>query len=328
MLRLVTAPDADSIVPEEQWAQVATKAKPLFKWAGGKQRFLWEHRDLLPEIKGRYHEPFAGGLSVFFHLAARSQGPLDASLGDVNLRVMRTYEEVKWDWVSVADRLRQLEAGYNAAEDKAAFYNDVRLQHNRVYPSADAARFVFLMNVAWNGVFRINQAGSFNVPHGAVKGKLNLPDESLLAAVSGVLQHARLRAQSWESGLSATSSGDFAFIDPPYFHSDDRRDLYEKNRAFGYSDHVRLANTLVELKERGVDFMLTNSAYEEMIRLYRDRGLSVRVVDSHRSISSKANERGREGELVVTPGTEVGNTMLRSAQLKLLLGDAFDGNDE
>lgn len=327
MLGQMTAPQPSSSNSQASWAEHASKAKPLFKWAGGKQRFLWDHRDLLPSLRGRYHEPFAGGLSVFFHLAARSESPLDASLGDVNLRVMRTYEEVKWDWRAVADKLRQLEAGYNAATDKVSFYNDVRSQHNRIYPSADAARFIFLMNVAWNGVFRINQAGAFNVPHGALKGPLKLPDDTLLSAVSYVLQSARLRVQSWESGLNATAPGDFAFIDPPYFHTDDRRDLYEKNRNFTYSDHVRLANMLVELKERGVDFLLTNSAFDEMIALYRDRGLGVQIVDAHRSISSKAQDRGREGELVVTPGGAAVNTMLRSAQLKLLLGDAFLGQD-
>jgi DNA adenine methylase len=152
---------------------------------------------------------------VFFHVATESTTPIRAVIADVNLRVMRTYEEVKWEPVLVADRLRQLEAGYIAAEDKVAFYNDVRAQHNRIYPSADAARFIFLMNTAWNGVFRINQSGAFNVPHGAPKGVLKLPTELDLRAVSAALENARLRTQSWETGITEMSSGDFAFFDPP-----------------------------------------------------------------------------------------------------------------
>lgn len=307
---------------ESTWSTYAPAARPLFRWAGGKQRFLWDHREKLPYDFNRYHEPFAGGMSVYFHIAARSSTPVEALLADVNLRVMRTYEEVKWEPAQVADRLRQLEAAYNAATDPAAFYNDVRAQHNRIFPSHDAARFIFLMNTCWNGVFRINQAGQFNVPHGAPKNALSLPTRDEIFAVSTVLQHAKMRAQSWESSLTSVLPGDFVFLDPPYFHEEDRRDLYEKNRLFTIEDHVRLADALADLKDRGVDFLLTNSAFPAMQALYRDRGLDVEVIDVHRSISSKREGRGKVGELVVTPGPARANSMLRSAQLKLMVGDA------
>lgn len=307
---------------DQEWSAFAPLARPLFKWAGGKQRFLWEHRDRLPRFEGTYHEPFAGGLSVYWHLAARSPVPMDAVVGDVNLRVTRTYDEVKWEPTKVADQLRQLEAGYNAAEDKAGFYQDVRSTHNRVFPKADAARFIFLMSAGFNGVFRVNQAGQFNVPHGAPKNELSLPSELEVKAVSVVLQHARVRAQSWESAINAMMPGDFAFFDPPYFDGSERRDLYDKSRGFSRADQVRLADALVGLRDRGVDFLLTNSAAQEMRELYTSRGLSVEVVESHRSIASRAAERGRVGELLVTPSKSGVPSSLRSAQLRLLLGDA------
>lgn len=307
---------------DQRWLTWAPQAKPLFKWAGGKQRFLWDNRHRLPESFNTYHEPFAGGLSVFFHLAATSAVPINAVVADVNLRIVRTYEEVKWEPEGVSDRLMQLETAFNAATDKVSFYNDVRAQHNRKFPTSDAARFIFLMNTCWNGVFRINQSGHFNVPIGQLKGELKLPSPDHIYAVSTVLQHARIRAQSWESGLTAISPGDFVFFDPPYFHSDGRRDLYEKNKFFGARDQAKLADALVELQNRDVEFVLTNSAYEIMINLYRERGLAVEVISAHRSISSKLATRGKEDELVVTPGNGSANTMLRSAQLKLLLRDA------
>ena len=308
-----TSPDLD------EWRKYAPLAKPLFRWAGGKQRFLWDHRHRIPTDFNTYHEPFGGGLSVFFHVAARSDHPVEAVLADVNLRVIRTYEEVKWEPDEVADRLRQLEAGYNAASDKAAFYLDVREQHNRSYPRADAARFIFLMNAAWNGVFRINQRGGFNVPHGAPKGVLNLPSRDEVRAVSLALASVRLRAQSWETGMNDVQPGDFVFFDPPYFHEEDRRDLYERNRVFSVRDHVRLADALLELKTRKVDFLLTNSARPQMVKLYRDRGLKVEEIDVHRSINSKAAGRGREGELVVTPGEAVDSPQLVKARMRLML---------
>lgn len=307
--------------PQDVWKRFAPGAKPLFRWAGGKQRFLWDNRDRIPSTFGTYHEPFGGGLSVFFHVAARSQHPVEAVLADVNLRVVRTYEDVKWEPLAVADRLRQLEAGYNAANDKGEFYLDVRQQHNRTYPRADAARFIFLMCTAWNGVFRINQAGGFNVPHGAPKGRLVLPSESDILAVSVALSRARLRAQSWESGLNDMQPGDFVFFDPPYFHDDDRRDLYERNRVFTYRDHVRLADALADLKRRKVDFLLTNSARPQMVKLYKSRGLHVEEIDAHRSISSKVSVRGREGELVVTPGSPTDSPELIKARLRLMMND-------
>lgn len=115
--------------------------------------------------------------------------------------------------------------------------------------------------------------------------------------------------------------GDFAFFDPPYFHDDDRRDLYERNRVFTFNDQIRLADALVGLKQRGVDFLLTNSARPQMVSLYKDRGLRVEEIAAHRSISSKANERGREGELVVTPGTNGDSPQLIKARLRLMMND-------
>lgn len=269
----------------------------------------------------RYHEPFSGGLSVFFHVASTSKSLKTAFLGDVNLRVIRTYEEVKNDPFAVIDQLRQLEAGYNAAADKATFYNELREQHNRVFPRADAARFIFLMNAAWNGVFRINQAGKFNVPHGNPKGRLRLPSEEELLAVSQALKVAKLRAQSWESSINEMRKGDFVFFDPPYFRDEDRKDLYERNRLFTFRDQLKLADTLVDLKQRGVDFILTNSAHPRLISMYRERGLHIEEIGAHRSISSKGEGRGREGELVVTPGSDRSNDRLLRAKLRLIVGD-------
>lgn len=314
---------APNVVPDsDEWAHHAPLARPLFKWAGGKQRFLWDHRHRFPEFTGTYHEPFAGGLSVYFHIAGRSRTPVPAVIGDLNLRVARTYDEIKWEPAQVSDQLRQLEAAYNAADDKAAFYADVRATHNRVFPKADAARFIFLMSTGFNGVFRVNQSGGFNVPHGVPRDELKLPTKEDVKAVSVVLQSARIRAQSWESALNAVMPGDFAFFDPPYFDGSERRDLYDKSRSFTLADHVRLADALSDLRDRGVQFLLTNSAAPEMQEMYTARGLNVEVVESHRSIASRASERGKVGELIVTAGDHGVPTTMRSAQLKLFLGDA------
>jgi DNA adenine methylase len=285
----------------EEWRRWVPGANPLFKWAGGKQRFLWDHRADIPEFEGRYFEPFAGGLSVFFHVARRSDEPVRARLSDTNLRLVRAYQEVRRDWRSVNDELRQLEAGFQAAEDRSKFYYSVRVLHNRLSPAPDSARFIFLMRAGWNGVYRVNQRGEFNVPHGKLDELPGLPGESDIRAVAQAFKHVEIRANSWESSISDVKAGDFVFLDPPYF-SETRSQLYDKNKPFGIEQHTRLADYLVTLQQRNVQFILTNSGHPAMIDLYVKRGLQVRSIDMHRSISSKIGGRGTEAELIVTPG--------------------------
>jgi DNA adenine methylase len=291
--------------------------KPLFRWAGGKQRFLWDHRHRLPAFTGAYHEPFAGGLSVFFHIAGRDVDTPRAFISDINLRLIRTYEQIKWEGDVVAVALERLAHDYDRAEDRAEFYNRVRAEHNRIHPSTDAARFIFLMAACWNGVYRENLKGEFNVPHGAPREKLFVPSAGDISAASHAFSQASLRAQPWQSAVAAARPGDFVFLDPPYF-GPGRKDLYARGRSFGYSEHRELAVAASSLQQRGVDFLLTNAAYPEMVSLYNEFGLQVEEVAMHRSISSKVAERGNEGELVVTPGVHTRTRAERDAHLRLL----------
>jgi DNA adenine methylase len=298
------------------WSETVAAASPLFKWAGGKQRFLWENQNRIPVFPGRYIEPFAGGLSVLFHVARRADSPVKAIASDANLRLVRCYQDVKRDWRAVADGLKQLNASYRAATDKSQYYYTLREEYNRLGPSAGAARFIFLMTAGWNGVYRVNQQGRFNVPHGVIREIVPLPSDETLAAVAAVFQHTELRATSWEATISTARPGDFVFLDPPYF-ADNRTQLYARaSSAFGMNQHVRLADALVELSERGVQFVLTNSNHPKMRELYLERGLAVEAIAMHRSISSKTEGRGTGDEIVVTPR----NTRLRKqAEAELAL---------
>ncbi len=288
---------------ESPWTKSARLVGPLFRWAGGKQRFLQTQSSLLPKFSGRYFEPFAGGLSVYFHYVRNSSSPFQAVIGDLNLKLIRCYKEVASDPDGVADRLEILVAGYTAAKDKEAFYYDVREQHNRVSPMSDAARFIFLMAAGWNGVYRNNSKGDFNVPHGSVKS-LRVPGREQLNAVSLVFGMADIRARSWEATINTARAGDFVFLDPPYMSSE-RRDLYERANQFSSSDQERLAKSLVQLQDRGVNFVLTNSADTNTQDMYRDLGLSVRVITVLRSVSGQVASREQDTEVVVTPNFDL-----------------------
>lgn len=288
---------------DDEWQNWAYQASPLFRWAGGKRRFILGNSNKFPELSGTYHEPFAGSLAVFFWLASKSDAPLKARLSDVNLRLIRVYQEVRAQPTEVWEELENLITGYKRSADTNSFYYRVREDFNLSAPRGDAPRFIFLMATGFNGVFRTNSKGQFNVPHGSQEKTPKFPSENEIHVASIVLKHADLRACSWETSLSATSAGDFVFLDPPYLGTENQDSkIYETDRAFSSRDHERLAMELLNLKNRSVDFMLTNSASKELLDLYKDLGLSVEVVSSRRSINSKTDERGEEAEFIVTPG--------------------------
>jgi DNA adenine methylase len=287
----------------DDWSNWAYQAAPLFKWAGGKRRFILGNSNKFPEFTGTYHEPFAGSLAVYFWMAAKSETPLKARLSDANLRLVRTFQEVKSDPRAVWESLSDLIEAFKKSSDASAFYYKIREEFNLSNPKGDAPRFIFLMATGWNGVYRTNLSGKFNVPFGNNEKTPKFPSEIDIFVASTVLQHADLRACSWETSLNAASTGDFIFLDPPYLVANDRdSNIYEKDKSFSFSDHERLADELLALKNRGVSFMLTNSCSPALISMYRDLGLAVEVVSSRRSINSKIDARGEEGELIVTAG--------------------------
>ena len=288
----------------EGWQQSAPYASPLFRWAGGKRRFILGNAGRFPPFDGTFHEPFAGGLAVYFWLASKSQMPLKARISDTNLRLIRTYQEIKFEPKVVCEALEELIHGYRNSGDTSAYYYRVRDDFNATNPRGDAPRFMFLMATGWNGVYRTNSKGGFNVPFGNSDKAVKFPTNEDIFCASEVLKHADLRACSWETSLSAALESDFVFLDPPYLTGDHKdSNIYEKGKSFSFSDHERLAKELVVLKHRNVNFMLTNAYSHRMVEMYRDLGLTVDVVSSRRSINSKVDARGDEGELIVTAGS-------------------------
>ena len=288
---------------DSEWERWAPQASALFKWAGGKQKFLWHHTEYLPKFSGVYHEPFGGGLSVFFHYVTRSpETPLISRLADTNVRLIKTYQAIKNDWKRVANQLAQIEAAFKVSDDKEAFYYEIREAHNLAHPREDAARFIFLMQAGWNGVFRSNSKGKFNVPVGSLDRNISLPSADDLRAVSAALQYATLRASSWETSVTAVKAGDFVFLDPPYYKlANSTTNLYDQNQPFEINQQEKLAKALSDIERVGANFVLTNSAYPEIVELYLDYGFRVDTVLTARSINSKTSDRGFQDEIIVRP---------------------------
>jgi DNA adenine methylase len=252
-------------------------------------------------VQGRYFEPFLGGGAVFFYLQRVAGRPLDAVLADVNVPLIRTYTAVQVDPEKIYGRLSELQEEYLRAPSKSAFYYEVRSRYNAALPSPDPADFIFMNRTCWNGLYRLNRKGLFNVPYGRPKTEIVIPTRADLLNAAAALVRARLRATSWENSIAQARRGDFIFLDPPY-HSDlERVDTKYRSRRFDLAEHEKLAARLADLNARGVDFVLTNSGEASMIELYRSYNLAVHTVRMPRNLSGKIAERGPVDELIVTP---------------------------
>jgi DNA adenine methylase len=309
----VTPTGYDAVMPAgssrdvlREWHDRVGHARPFLRWAGGKQLFLQRYSALLPSFSGRYIEGFLGSGAVFFYIMRTHLRPPVSYLGDTNRHLIRCFIEVRDDPVGVHERLQVLSAGYEAAMEKGDFYYQVRESHNSRHPRSDAATFIFLNRAGWNGLYRVNKKGLFNVPFGPPKRGLRLPDQDDLLGASAALARSQLRATRWENTLALAEPGDFVYLDPPYFSELMKEDRAQEGkyhkRPFTLRDHESLARACANLAARDVHFLLTNSAEPEMVNLYGGYGLSVTEIEMPRSINSKGDQRaGAARELIAGP---------------------------
>ena len=301
-LLLMVAPAVNREVLDAWRARVRV-ARPFLKWAGGKQHFLFNFADRMPDFEGTYVEPFLGSAAVFFKLMSRKAHPGNARLGDVNKQLIECFLDVRDDPEGVYQRLELLQQGYDGSRDRSEFYYKHRELYNATLPRPDAALFIFINRTCWNGLYRVNQAGRFNVPYGSPKTGVVIPSLEELLNASAALAQAHLRATTWQNTLAFAKPGDFVFMDPPYYSellTDDHRASKYQRRQFTLRDHRELAEALVQLERRSIDFILTNSAEAEMVELYRSQGLRIEVIQAPRSINSKTERRGPVDELLVS----------------------------
>ncbi len=291
-------------------------ARPFLKWAGGKQPFLAKYSNRLPHLKGRYIEPFLGGGSVFFFMQKAERRPFLSLLSDTNLQLIKTFISVRDQPLKVLERLQHLTSGYIQSSDQAQYYQEVRATYNALLPKVDAATFIFLNRTCWNGLYRVNRAGKFNVPHGLAKGILRMPIEDDVLNASASLANSEIKAMSWQNCMSSAEPGDFVFADPPYYSDIKLEDTKYSRMQFSAQSHFELAESLSRLANRGVDFLLTNSADPEMVELYTKLGFEVEKVQVPRFISSKVDGRVSAGELIVRPaGTIVPRQLFLADEL-------------
>ena len=301
----------------------APVVRPLLKWAGGKRQLLPRLSVYYPRAFTRYIEPFFGSGAVFFHLAAT--GRLDgreAELADVNPDLIGCYRAVRDETPRVLAALSRLEREHRADGDDC--YYDVRdrrfnprraallAAHDAesaaaMYPADLAAMVIFLNRTGFNGLFRLNRQGGFNVPAGRYnEPRICDPEHVRHVAETFGRSGVSLEYRGFEETLARAREGDFVYCDPPYAPLS-RTASFAHYTAGGFTpfDQWRLQQAVVAACGRGAQIVLSNSSAPEIVRAYSTRearkaGLKVHVVPARRAINSRATARGVVDELIVT----------------------------
>lgn len=276
---------------------IAEKPKPFVKWVGGKRQLLAQFRRLNlypPELfnikTGRYFEPFVGGGAVFFDLL-----PEKGFLSDLNKELVTTYNVIKEDVHSLIMSLKKHKI------DKEYFLKVRSQDPNRLSDLAVASRFIFLNRTCFNGMYRVNSRGGFNVPYGKYNNPL-VCDESNLIKVSKALQRVEIKHQDYKEILKKTKKGDFVYFDPPYYPVSKTSSFTSyTTEAFLDKEQIELRDTVLELHKRGCYVMLSNSDTSFINKIYSGyKGIRINKVEAGRAINSKGSGRGKITEVLIT----------------------------
>jgi DNA adenine methylase len=273
--------------------------KPLLKWAGGKRHIAEELLSSFPVEwnKGTYIEPFIGGGAMFLFLT-----PEKAIIADLNIRLFGFYSHIKSSHEEVFNGIFEIAKNFNETEleKKKDFYLDLRSKYNSSeVDSLESAVLLYSINkLCFNGLYRENSKGFFNVPFGQKKIFPAL-DKQEFESASELLAKALILNSDFEGTISHAVEGDFVYLDPPYIPIDSTASFTSYHAdGFGLPDQERLAQKMLELKEAGIKAMCSNSDTPLTREIYGS--LNQKTIQAPRMVSAKASGRGSISELVIT----------------------------
>lgn len=275
--------------------EIALKNKlvaPVLKWVGGKRQLLSDIEKYIP-IFTRYYEPFVGGGAVLFHLQ-----PKKAVINDVNSELMNLYQVIK-------NNVEELIEDLKKHKNEAGYYYDIREwdrdkeKYNSLSDIEKASRMIYLNKTCYNGLFRVNRAGEFNTPFGFYKNP-NIVNEIKLKAVSNYFNNAEITFLNcdFEEAVKGIRKGSFVYLDPPYDPVSGSANFtgYDKG-GFDKEEQIRLKKLCDTLNDKGVKFLLSNSATDFIKDLYS--GYKIEIIQARRAINSKGDLRGEIDEVLV-----------------------------
>ncbi len=265
--------------------------KPFVRWAGGKTQLLPKLLEFAPKQFNCYYEPFVGSGALYYALQ-----PSSAVLNDTNSKLINAYIHVCNDVQSVISHLRTLE------RSKVCYYQQRELLNAEKIEQLDAlsaARFIFLNKTCFNGLWRENAKGYFNVPYGGDRKRsshvnmLNLIECSIRLRCS-----TKFMNLDFENAVSTAQEGDFVYFDPPYIPIKTSSFVDYTSQGFDYKQHLRLRDVATKLKSRGVQVMISNSDTQLTRQIYAE--FNCHEVLARRNINRNASGRGKVGELIIT----------------------------
>ncbi|MCX2575705.1 DNA adenine methylase [Pedobacter sandarakinus] len=265
---------------------------PFLRWTGSKRWFTKTYlTDFMPEEFGDYHEPFLGAGAVYFHLANQFSEERQFFLSDSNEDLINVYVQIRDNPVEVISELKRFK---NTEED---YYHIRSLSFESLVERA--ARFIYLNRTSFNGIYRVNSRGIYNVPYGK-RPKVDFVTQELLTKVSEKLQNAHINTQGFEESLSNIKCGDLVFLDPPYTVAHENNGFIEYNQQlFAWEDQERLRAFVEKINELGAYFILTNASHFSIANLYEGVG-SIRKLSRNSQVGGRNKTRRMYNELIIS----------------------------
>jgi len=267
--------------------------QPVLKWAGGKRQLLPEIEKYIPNKFSTYYEPFLGGGAVLFRLQ-----PKKAVVNDVNEELINVYTVIR-------DNVEKLIKDLSKYKNEAEYYYEVRKwdrdneSYSKLSSIRKASRIIYLNKTCYNGLFRVNRAGQFNAPFGRYKNP-NIINEGTLRAVSKYFNENKItfKCGDFEEAVKGIRKGAFVYFDPPYDPVSDSSSFTGYNKGgFDQEEQKRLKKLCDKLNQRGIKFLLSNSATDLIKNLYDD--YKIEIIQAKRAVNSKGDKRGEIDEVLV-----------------------------
>ncbi|WP_371504089.1 DNA adenine methylase [Nitrosopumilus adriaticus] len=283
---------------KQVYSQISSVApKPFVKWAGGKRQLIPILNENLSKSFGTYFEPFLGGGALLFHILTERKGQ-KCSISDLNSDLVLTYTTIRDRIDELISSLKNHEKNYH--KDSKSYYYSVR-ESNPRSEIEKTSRLLFMNRTCFNGLYRVNSKGKFNVPLGRYTNP-NIVNEENLRSVSSILQSSKvaIKCRDFESVLRDAKKGDLVYFDPPYQPVSDTANFTSyTNKNFTYEDLNRLADLCLKLDSRGCNVLLSNSDSKEVADMFSGKSWKIKKIHANRSINSNSKKRTGHFELLI-----------------------------
>ncbi|GDY16264.1 restriction endonuclease subunit M [Nitrosopumilaceae archaeon] len=282
---------------KQQYDQILVTPKPFVKWAGGKRQLIPILNQNLPESFGTYYEPFLGGGALLFHILTDKNGQ-KCSISDLNSDLVLAYTTIRDRIDALITSLKNHEKNYQ--KDSESYYYSIR-ESNPRSEIEKTSRLIFLNRTCFNGLYRVNSKGKFNVPLGKYSNP-NIVNEENIRAVSHILQSSRtaIKCRDFEAVLRDAKKGDLIYFDPPYQPVSTTSNFTSyTTKDFTYDDLTRLAELCLKLDSRGCNVLLSNSDSQEVADIFAKNPWKITRISANRSINSNSKKRTGHFELLI-----------------------------